>query len=182
MTEDSVLVQRFKKGDPEAFEMLVKKYQNIAVNIAYSFTRNRMDAEDAAQESFLKIYGSINSFRGDSKFSSWLYRIVVNKAYDLLRKRKHTVQLDEISEISSETKPSEAELMKQLISDCLALIPFQYRSALTLRDMQGLSYEEIAQVLNISVGTVESRIFRGRRMLKEILMKKGVLKDEMQAI
>ncbi len=162
--------------------MLVKKYQNIAVNIAYSLTRNRMDAEDAAQESFLKIYGSINSFRGDSKFSSWLYRIVVNKAYDLLRKRKHTVQLDEISEISSETKPFGAELMKQLISDCLALIPFEYRSALTLRDMQGLSYEEIAQVLNISVGTVESRIFRGRRMLKEILMKKGVLKDEMRSV
>ena len=116
------------------------------------------------------------------KYPFRFYQYLVNKSFDLLRKRKHTVQLDDAGEISSESKPSDAELMKQLISECLALIPFEYRSVLSLRDMQGLSYEEIAQVLNISVGTVESRIFRGRRMLKEILMKKGVLKDEMQAI
>jgi len=178
MNEDNKLIQRFKNGELEAFEMLVKKYQNTAINIAYSLIGNRADAEDIAQESFIKVYRNINSFREEAKFSSWLYRIVVNNAYDFLRHKKDTVALDEIGDISSGLKESEDVLTKELIKDALAKIPFEYRSTLTLREIQGLSYEEIAQVLKIGIGTVESRLFRGRTMLKDILIKKGVLENE----
>ncbi len=181
MKEDHELIQRCKNGDVEAFEMLVKKYHNQAINIAYSLLGNQADGEDIAQESFIKIYRGIGGFKEESSFSTWLYRIVVNTAYDFLRRKKHTpVSLDNLK-YSPSVPPQETEFLgsKELINDALAKIPFEYRAALILRELEGLSYKEIAETLKISIGTVESRISRGRAMLKDFLLKKGEFKNEL---
>lgn len=181
MKEDGELVQRFKNGELEAFEMLVKKYQITAVNIAYPLLNNRHDAEDIAQEAFIKVYQGIDSFRQDAQFSSWLYRIVVNTAYDFLRRKRYkAVSLDEIDYASVASPEKEEDFSAQeLIRTALLKIPFAYRSALVLREIVGLSYAEIAQTLKINIGTVESRIYRARALLKKILLEKGGLKNEL---
>lgn len=181
MDQDLELIERFKSGDLGGFEMLVKKYQNMTVNVACGLVGNLHDADDVAQEAFLKVYHNIDSFRAQSKFSSWLYRITVNCAYDHLRKHKQkAVSLDSFENFDiPDTKESGDILAKELVQAALQRIPYEYRSALVLKELEGLSYQEIAEALKISIGTVESRIFRGRSMLKDILTKKGVLKNEM---
>jgi RNA polymerase sigma-70 factor (ECF subfamily) len=181
MDQDLEYINRFKSGDLGGFEMLVKKYQNKALNIAYSFTSNIASAEDIAQEAFIKIYRNLKDFRAESKFSSWLYRIVVNSAYDFLRRNKHeNLSLEDPGfEEPVDKRQSEDILAKELVSYALDKVPFAYRSAIILREVEGLSYQEIGKVLKIGIGTVESRIFRARQMLKEILVKKGVIKDEL---
>ncbi|MFY9402623.1 MAG: sigma-70 family RNA polymerase sigma factor [Candidatus Omnitrophota bacterium] len=179
MDEDLGYIERFKSGDLEGFEMLVKKYQEKALNIAYSISSNLSNAQDIAQEAFIKIFKGLHFFRAESKFSSWFYRIVVNSAYDFLRKNKyHPVSLEEshffqFSFVEDNSDP----LLKELIGWALSKVPFKYRAALVLREIEGLSYEDVSKALRISIGTVESRIFRGRKILKDILLKKGVLKD-----
>ncbi len=179
MDEDLGYIARFKSGDLEGFEMLVKKYQGKALNIAYSISSNLSSAQDIAQEAFIKIYSSLHSFRAESKFSSWFYRIVVNASYDFLRKNKYQpVSLEDsachgLSLIEDNPDP----LVKELVGWALSKVPFKYRSTLILREIEGLSYGDISMALGVSVGTVESRIFRGRKILKGILMGKGVLKD-----
>lgn len=159
--------------------MLVKKYRGEAVNIAYSLLGCRADGEDVAQESFIKIYRNIGGFKEKSKFSTWLYRIVVNTACDFLRRKKNApISLDDIKYTPSVLpKERESQGNKELINEALAKIPFEYRSALILKEIEGLSYKEIAEALKISIGTVESRIFRGRAMLKDFLIKKGAFKN-----
>lgn len=156
--------------------MLVKKYHSRAINIAYALLSNLADAEDAAQEAFLNIYRKLQDFRMEASFSTWLYRIVVNSSYDLMRKRKvKQVPLDEVLlELVPAVLDQSDYLKEQTVKAALDNLPFQYRSAIVLREMEGLSYEEIAKILNISMGTVESRIFRARQILKEIFLKKGV--------
>lgn len=179
MDEDLGYITRFKSKDLGGFEMLVKKYQGRALNIAYSLTSNLSSAQDIAQEVFIKIYNSLQSFRAESKFSSWFYRIVVNSAYDFLRKNKYQpISLEDpachgLFLIEKNPDP----LAKELVEWALSKVPFKYRSALILREIEGLSYGDISKALGIGVGTVESRIFRGRKILKNILLEKGVLKD-----
>ena len=174
MDEDLGLINKFKAGQMEGFEMLVKKYHNRLVNIANSLTGNTSDAEDIAQEAFLKVYRNLNDFRNQARFSSWLYRITLNTAYDHLRKNKHrNASLDEMDYSNiSDNKPREDVLAKETLRKALDKIPFGFRSALILKEIEGLSYEEIAQTLKIRLGTVESRIFRARRMLKNLLTRK----------
>lgn len=154
--------------------MLVRKYHNRIINIANSLSGNAADAEDIAQEAFLKVYHNLKDFRNQARFSSWLYRITLNTAYDHLRKNKRkTASLDELdySRIP-DNKNSEDILAKETLRKALDKIPFDFRSALILKEIEGLSYEEIAQTLKIRLGTVESRIFRARRMLKNLLTPK----------
>jgi RNA polymerase sigma-70 factor (ECF subfamily) len=181
MDHDSGFIERFNSGDLEGFKMLVKKYQNTALNIAYSFTLNTTDAQDIAQEAFLKVYHNLKGFRGESKFSSWLYRIVANCAYDFLRKNKRNViSLDELPAYAEISAPENREdpLLKNLFKWALLKIPLEYRSVLVLRELEGLSYQDISRALKINIGTVESRLSRARSALKEVLLKKGVLKNE----
>lgn len=155
--------------------MLVKKHYSRAINIAYSLLSNLADAQDAAQEAFLNIYRKLKDFRMDASFSTWLYRVVVNSCYDLMRKRKiKQVPLDDLLELIPAAEDKSDYLKKETVQLALEGLPFEYRSAIVLREMQGLSYAEIAKILNISMGTVESRIFRARQMLKTIFLKKGV--------
>ena len=181
MDPDIEFIERFKSGDLGGFEMLVKKYQDKTINLAYSLTSNSATAQDIAQDAFMKAYNNIRNFRYESKFSSWLYRIVVNTAYDYLRRNKllNTSLSDETCPEVVDTKLKHDVLAKELVHDCLAKIPFVYRSALVLKEIENLSYAEISKALKISIGTVESRIFRARQLFKEILEKKGVRKYEM---
>ena len=176
MEEDRELILSFKIGKEEAFDMLVKKYHSRVINIAFSFLSNLADAEDVAQEAFLKIYRKLKDFRMDSSFSTWVYRIVVNSSYDLMRKRKvkHFSLDDPSFELIPGVEDKSDCLKQEAVQAALEGLPFEYRSAIVLREMEGLSYEEIAKILNINIGTVESRIFRARQMLKEVFLKKGV--------
>ncbi len=175
MDEDLELINKFKAGQMEGFEMLVKKYHNRVINIANSLSRHTSDAEDIAQEAFLKVYHNLDGFRNQSKFSSWLYRVTLNTAYDHLRKnRRKNYSLDEINYSNiANNKTSEDILAKETLQKALEKIPFDFRAALILKEIEGLSYKEIAQTLKIHIGTVESRIFRARTMLKNLLAEKG---------
>ncbi|MBM3249416.1 MAG: sigma-70 family RNA polymerase sigma factor [Candidatus Omnitrophica bacterium] len=178
MNEDNKLIGQFLAGDIKGFEMLVKKYQNRTLNIVYSLVGNDRDSEDIVQEVFIKAYHGLGGFRGSAQFSTWLYRISVNTTYDFLRKRRHTTVhedvskakavIDESSELSLSAREKKEEVQKALDS-----IPFHYRSAVVLKDIEGLGYADIARALGCSIGTVESRIYRARQLLREKLSDPG---------
>ncbi|CCO09298.1 RNA polymerase sigma factor [Desulforamulus hydrothermalis] len=179
--EDQLLVERSKKGDREAFEHLVQLYENKVYTIAYRLMGNHADAADLAQEAFIKIYQALPNFRGDSSFSTWIYHITVNVCRDELRKRQRrpTVSLDEPAadgnnntyEIRS-VAPGPEEMLDRsetqaMIQQCLNALSDDYRTILVMREIQELSYEEIADILGCSLGTVKSRLSRARQALKE---------------
>lgn len=183
--EDQLLVERSKKGDRDAFEHLVQLYENKVYTIAYRLMGNHADAADLAQESFIKIYQALPNFRGDSSFSTWIYHITVNVCRDELRKRQRrpTVSLDEPTgdgnnntyEIRS-TAPGPEEMLDRsetqaMIQQCLDNLSDDYRTILVMREIQELAYEEIAEILGCSLGTVKSRLSRARQALKEKISK-----------
>lgn len=178
MNEDILYIEQFLSGEEKGFEMLVRKYQDRVLNIVYSLIGRDRESEDIAQEAFLKVYNNLDSFNRRCQFSTWLYRIVVNTAYDFLRRRKHIVSDNGILENSPApyAGPKNALLAKErdaLVQKALGNVPVIYRTAVVLKDIEGLSYIEISQVLRCSIGTVESRIYRARQFLKEELLKLG---------
>ena len=189
--QEAMIVRKVLQGDVNAFEKLVTEYEKGVYAIALRMTGNPEDASDMTQEAFIKAYNSLQSFRGDSKFSVWLYRIASNVCLDFLRSRsrKPTVSLsvedDEGEEtqldVADESQSPELLLERSLTRDAVqrglqALAP-DYRQILLLREIQGLSYEEIADVLQIEVGTVKSRIFRARKRLCAFLVEDGNIPD-----
>ena len=191
MTAEAQIVQRVLQGDVNAFEKLVLEYEKSVYAITQRMTGNAEDAADMTQETFIKAYNSLSSFRGDSKFSVWLYRIATNVCLDFLRSRsrKPTVSLsvedddgEEVElDIADESQSPERLLERGLTRDAVrrglnALSP-EYRQILLLREIQGLSYEEIADVLTLEVGTVKSRIFRARKRLCAFLLADGNIPD-----
>jgi RNA polymerase sigma-70 factor (ECF subfamily) len=177
--DEKQLVRLAQDGSREAFEALVKKYQSKVFSMALSFIRNREAADDAAQEVFLKAYLALPRFHLKSEFGTWLYRIAVNHVKDILRKRGRAreVSLEDVREISvtDENVLEKAELeqatetRKSLVQKLVQALPEKYRIILTLRDIQGLPYEEISRVLHLSSGTVDSRLHRARKMLRHKL-------------
>ena len=180
-------MRRVLEGDVNAFEDLVTEHEKGVYAIAQRMTGNAEDAADMTQETFIKAYNSLSSFRGDSKFSVWLYRIATNVCLDFLRSRnrKPTVSLsveDDDGEetqmdIADESQSPEQLLERGLTRDAVrrglkSLSP-EYRQILLLREIQGLSYEEIAEALALEVGTVKSRIFRARKRLCAFLLEDG---------
>ena len=185
--QEAQIVRRVLEGDVNAFEDLVTEHEKGVYAIAQRMTGNAEDAADMAQETFIKAYNSLSSFRGDSKFSVWLYRIATNVCLDFLRSRsrKPTVSLsveDDDGEetqmdIADESQSPEQLLERGLTRDAVrrglkSLSP-EYRQILLLREIQGLSYEEISDVLSLEVGTVKSRIFRARKRLCAFLTADG---------
>jgi RNA polymerase sigma-70 factor (ECF subfamily) len=174
--EEKQLVRLAQEGSPAAFEELVSKYQPKVFSMALSFTRNREAADDLAQEIFLKAYLALPRFHGKSEFGTWLYRISVNHIKDFLRKkgRAKEVSLEDVPEISFSDREQaekaeqerEAESRRALVQAHVRSLPEKYRIILTLRDIQGLSYEEITRILKLSPGTVDSRLHRARRILR----------------
>lgn len=185
--QEAAVIQAVLDGDVNAYEALVKEYEKNVYNLALRMTGNSEDAADMAQEAFIKAYNSLTAFRGDSKFSVWLYRIVSNVCLDFLRSRsrKQTVSLstenddgEEVElDIADETHSPEQLLDRSLTRDAvrrgLAALPPDHREILLLREIQGLSYEEIADVLGLEAGTVKSRIFRARKKMCSFLIKDG---------
>lgn len=189
--EELALVQRVQQGDTEAFGTLVTAYEKTVYNLALRMVNDPQDAQDMSQEAFLKAYSSLGSFRGDSKFSVWLYRIVSNVCLDHLRKKSRrparslSLEDDEGEESQLEIPDTalspEALLEQKLTRDAvrrgLQALPEEARQILLLREIQGMSYEEIADTLNLEAGTVKSRIFRARKRLCAFLLADGNIPD-----
>ena len=185
--QEAAVIQAVLDGNINAYELLVKEYEKNVYNLALRMVGNSEDAADMSQEAFIKAYNSLTSFRGDSKFSVWLYRIVSNVCLDYLRSRgrRQTVSLstenddgeDVEIDIADETQSPERLLDRRLTRDAvrrgLAALPPEHRQILLLREIQGLSYDEIADALGIEAGTVKSRIFRARKKLCAFLIKDG---------
>ncbi len=179
---DQELIKLCKQGDRQAFNELVEKYQERVVNIAYGLLSNKEDAYDAAQETFIKVYRSINSFAEKSSFNTWIYRILSNVCKDMLRKRQRSVKVISIHGEDNDEKPHDIpdtnptpeetvernELHHQVWS-ALHELKTEYREIIVYFDMQGLSYEEVSVALGIPIGTVKSRLNRARCALKKIL-------------
>ncbi|MDH5662317.1 MAG: sigma-70 family RNA polymerase sigma factor [Elusimicrobiota bacterium] len=184
MEEDFELLAKFRKGDQHAFELLVRKYKMTVFNTIYSIIGNAQEADDIAQEVFLRVYTKAGSFKGKSSFSTWLYRITVNKCLDELKKRNNRIisyetefneeeKLKLKDVLASREKDSTQELIRKELQDIIQKamnsLPEKYRIILTLKEIEGLSYNEISQVMKISVGKVKIWLFRARQKLKEKL-------------
>ena len=178
------MVERVQRGDKHAFDLLVAKYQRKLGRLISRFVRNASEAEDVTQEAFVKAYRALPGFRGDSAFYTWLYRIGINTAKNYLLANKRlpptstpfdTEEAESFEEagLLHEVSTPENELMSKQVVNTVQLalqqLPEDLRSALTLREIEGLSYEEIASVMNCPVGTVRSRIFRAREAVAEKL-------------
>jgi RNA polymerase sigma-70 factor, ECF subfamily len=175
---DQELVARVRNGDEEAFAKLVLKYQSRVLTLATRILDNRSEAEDVAQDIFVKVFQSLHDFRGASRFSTWLYRITVNHCLNHLRRRtrqQHTLVVTEPEEWMQESpgsnphKTLEQKERWALVQSKLQLLSPEHRTIILLRDFEGLSYEEIADVLQLESGTVKSRLHRARMELKTLL-------------
>ncbi|MBN2796038.1 MAG: sigma-70 family RNA polymerase sigma factor [Clostridia bacterium] len=183
--DEKILIKQSINGDVTSFEQLIKSYQKMAYNVAYRVMGNEEDAKDMTQEALIKVYKNLKSFRMDASFSTWLYRIVMNTCKDALRKNKtKVISLDQPLdtgdgemqwEIEDEgLKPDEQLVQKETqneVQKALQLVGENNRIVLVLRDIKGLSYSEISDIIDVPEGTVKSRLNRGRQELKEILLK-----------
>ena len=180
---DQLLVERVQKGDKHAFDLLINKYQHRIVSLVSRYVSDQADAMDVAQEAFIKAYRAIDRFRGDSAFYTWLYRIAINTAKNWLVARKRrppatdidaadAEQYDMDSRLKEQGTP-ENELMREEIRktvyDTIAALPDDLRTAIMLREMEGMSYEDIAVTMDCPIGTVRSRIFRAREAIDQKL-------------
>jgi RNA polymerase sigma-70 factor (ECF subfamily) len=184
-TGDLALVRRVQKGDKSAFDLLVRKYQHKVVKLVSRYMRDPADAEDVAQEAFIKAYRALPQFRGDSAFYTWLYRIAINTAKNaLLSRDRNPVEFDldmqNIEESSAmqgrladpETPESllATEEIRETVNRAIAALPEDLRTAIVLRELEGLSYEDIAAAMDCPVGTVRSRIYRAREAIDRSLV------------
>ena len=175
---DDVLISQFQGGDHGVFRILVQRYQEKVRNIVFSIFNDPDAVDDIAQEVFIKVYQALPNFRFESSFYTWVYRITVNKCRDELRKKKvkrfFTFQsFEKTTNLKIEnmaTTTFDDENLRDVIEENLKKLPEKFRMPIVLKDIDGLSYEEIAEVLDCEVGTVKSRLSRGRTMLKELLM------------
>jgi RNA polymerase sigma-70 factor, ECF subfamily len=176
---DSQLVERVQRGDKKAFDLLVLKYQHRILKLISRYVRDPSDAMDVAQDAFLKAYRSLPNFRGDSAFYTWIYRIAVNTAKNhLVAQSRRPLEADATGMDGEAIEPAallkdyatpESYLITEEIQEAIATaidqLPEDLRTAITLREIEGLSYEEIAEVMTCPIGTVRSRIFRAREAI-----------------
>jgi len=170
--DDYEIIRQFIDGDSSAFQILVKRHKEKVRNIVYVTMNNSALVDDIAQEVFITVYKNLKYFRFESQFTTWLYRITVNRCKDYLRKmnvRKIFSPLEEGTEVTEYTTPAENNDVSRIVMDAISKLPAKLRMPLVLKDIEGFSYQEIAETLKCEMGTVKSRIFRGRERLKEIL-------------
>lgn len=183
MTGEKILLQRARKGEMAAFESLVSAYERRVYSLALRSTGSEADAADVTQEVFLRAYRSLDTFRGESGFSTWLYRITTNLCVDLARKNSavQTGSLDdepavEVPDMHAGRQPEEAlensELRREL-DTALSMVSEDHRKIVILRDVAGMSYADIAAALGLEEGTVKSRLARARAALRKILIERG---------
>ena len=174
---DEGLVRRFQEGSADAFEVLVQRHGNRVFNLCLRILGDPEEAADASQDTFLAALRKLNTFRGDSAFTTWLHRVTVNACYDSLRRKRRRPLLqivrDEDGEPSEPSPPAPDHADQVVFSidvaDALMEVPEEFRVVLVMADVQDLPYDEIARVLEIPVGTVKSRVFRGRAALGRAL-------------
>ena len=178
-TTDKEIIERVKNGDKKAYDLLVLKYQQRVINLISRFVKNHADALDVSQETFIKAYKALPNFRGESAFYTWLYRIAVNTAKNHLtvQSRKITKSDYDVTEIeqiegnmtlTEQTTPENLLIkdeLQEIVLNTIENLPEDLKSAIMLREIEGLSYEEIATVMECPVGTVRSRIFRAREII-----------------
>ena len=180
---DQLLVERVQKGDKRAFDLLISKYQHRIVSLVARYVSDPSEAQDVAQEAFIKAYRAIDRFRGDSAFYTWLYRIAINTAKNWLVAKKRRPPASDIDAADAEQYDIESRLkeqgtpenemlreeIKRTVYDTIAELPEDLRTAIMLREMEGMSYEDIAVTMDCPIGTVRSRIFRAREAIDEKL-------------
>lgn len=178
---DQVLIERVQRGDKQAFNLLVIKYQNKVCNLVSRYVNNAGDVPDVAQETFIKAYRALPTFRGESAFYTWLYRIAVNTAKNYLvakGRRPPASDIDAedaeyydsgtaLKEISNPESLMLSEELRRVVFSTIESLPEDLKTAISLRELDGLSYEEIAEVMGCPVGTVRSRIFRAREAVEK---------------
>lgn len=172
LDDDFSLVKRFIDGDESTFRLLVQRHQEKIRNIIYLVLSDSEVVDDLAQEVMITIYKNLKNFRFESQFTTWFYRITVNKCKDHLRKknvRKIFVPIKEASEKLEYTSSTEVNDISKIVMDAISKLPVKLRVPLLLKDIEGFSYQEIAQTINCEMGTVKSRIYRAREGLKKIL-------------
>src|SRR5204862_2892904 len=182
--DDLILVQRAQQGDESAYGELVKRYQERVYATIYHMTANHEDAADLAQETFIKGYAALKSFKGDSSFYTWVYRIAVNKTINFLKQRKNKTYMslndldfnaehdaDLVALISEKTQRREVNLieLQEKLNAAMQKLSEIHRLVVTLHDVQGLSHEEIGKIMNCNTGTVRSRLFYARQQLQAYL-------------
>jgi RNA polymerase sigma-70 factor, ECF subfamily len=182
---DELLLRRACKGDVQAFEELMQSHESRIYAIALRMMGNREDAQDCAQEAMVRIYRAMGSFKGQSALATWIYRITMNTCLDELRRRKarKVTSLDSLvdngwSPTDTGDTPEEHGLRvekQNALNQAIQSLPDDMRAAIILRDVKGYSYDEIASILDANVGTIKSRISRGREKLREILSKQSEL-------
>jgi RNA polymerase sigma-70 factor (ECF subfamily) len=181
---DLVLVKRVQRGDKTAFDLLVRKYQHKVVKLVLRYVRNPAEAEDIAQEAFIKAYRALPQFRGDSAFYTWMYRIAINTAKNSLASRdrspiaydldlndpeeSHSVQA-KLQDPDTPEGLALTEEIRGIVNSAIESLPEELKTAIVLRELDGLSYEEIAAAMECPVGTVRSRIFRAREAIDKRL-------------
>lgn len=187
-TDDLTLVKRVRGGDQRAFKLLVERYQRKVYAVALGMLKDKEEAMDVSQEAFVKVYKYLDHFKGDASFYTWLYRITVNICIDIIRKRAgaggESVEFDEtlpmdvseanIGALGSRlgTNPQKSALRRELaekIQEALATVPEKHRAILLLREVEGMSYEDLSRTLDIPKGTVMSRLFHARAKVQKIL-------------
>ena len=187
MENDINIINLVKKGDVRAFDILVVKYQDRLVYSVFKFCKDFELSQDITQEAFVKAFKNIDKFRGDSSFYTWIYRIAINTAKNYFSNKSRGAEtfnedvLDgALSDLSLNSDNPEtllaAEEMKDAVNQAFQNLPDEIRSTLSLREYDGLSYEEIAKVQNCPIGTVRSRIFKGRELINETFSKLGLSK------
>ena len=181
--DDQQLVERVQRGDKRAFDLLVLKYQHKLVKLVSRYVRDPSEVMDVVQEAFIKAYRALPIFRGESAFYTWIYRIAINTAKNYLvaqgrRPPDGDIDSSDVDQIEGETELKDnatperlllRDEIEETVMDAIAQLPEDLRVAITLRELEGLSYEEIAAVLDVKLGTVRSRIARGRAALREAL-------------
>ncbi len=180
---DQALVERVQQGDKAAFDLLVRKYQQKVLNVIMRYVRDPDEAQDVAQEAFIKAYRALPRFRGDSAFYTWLYRIAINTAKNMLVSRGRrppgsdvevevAEQLDSGTRLKDRSTPEsyihEEEVMRA-VKEAMDALPEDLRTAIMLRELEGMRYEEIAEAMSCPIGTVRSRIFRAREAIDKKL-------------
>lgn len=195
--EEKILIERCRRGDQAAFGELVQRYQRRIYGVAFAMLHHRENARDITQETFIRVYQNLASFQGVSSFYTWLYRITINLCLDHLRKksRQHEKSFEEEGHSAGSEEAMAAGILpqplglnprdellrkelRQQIEKAMARLSPNHRAVLLLREVEGLSYEEMAEIMQCSTGTIMSRLFNARRQMQRLLLKNGAQIDE----
>jgi RNA polymerase sigma-70 factor (ECF subfamily) len=182
MIEDKQIIQEVLSGKTSTFKILVEKYQRLVAHVVFRMVSNTEEREDICQEVFIKVYSNLNKFRFEAKFSTWIARVAYNTCINNLEKKKASLYDDFVGEggsiedyFDNRTSPSgstEAQETSECLKEEIEKLPISYRAILTLFHLEGMSYLEIGEVMDLPEGTVKSYLFRARKKLKELLINK----------